>query len=438
MISKSNKNYVSARAISSLIVQEIVEQAKPLNVVISQKLQPSHKDYSFICDLVYGTIRNYYFLDGIYKKFTTKPLQKKYDVVRFIILVGLFQIANNRNQLHAVINETVNVIEELNFPNLKPFGNAILRNYSRNIYKVNNELFRSYETKFSFPQWFIQILKDEYKSKLSSILESLNKHPPMWIRINSNKFSLDKYITELQKIGINATKSENIPSALLLDKPLNVCSLPFFNEGVVFVQDAAAQFASYLLDAQKDDIVLDCCCAPGGKTTHIIELYPSIKELVAIDNQEQRLKRVKENLSRLNQSANVICCDASGDTSWSPYSQYDRILLDAPCSATGVIRRHPDIKLLRQLDDIHNIVQLQYKILENMWKILKTKGILVYVTCSILPQENKNNIKRFLSEHKDAKLIPITSNETSENPGFQRLPCDENMDGFYYAKLQKI
>ena len=239
---------------------------------------------------------------------------------------------------------------------------------------------------------------------------------------------------------LNIANIEPFSQAIALDKPVDVARLPGFEQGWVSVQDAAAQQAAYLLDCQPNDRVLDCCAAPGGKTCHIIEKMPSIASLVAIDIEENRLLRVHENLTRLNLTAQVITADAAKKEWWDG-EQFDRILLDAPCSGTGVIRRHPDIKWLRKADDITQLITLQREILANIWSLLKPGGTLLYATCSVLPEENSQQINAFLLEHNDAELITLDThplNTIKEQIGWQLLPDTNNMDGFYYAKLLKI
>ena len=242
------------------------------------------------------------------------------------------------------------------------------------------------------------------------------------------------------KREIDIATVEPNSQAIALAKPLDVAKLPGFENGWVSVQDGAAQQAARLLDCQPNDVVLDCCAAPGGKTCHIIEQTPDIASMTAIDIEEGRLTRVHENLDRLKLTAEVIAADAATKEWWSG-EQFDRILLDAPCSGTGVIRRHPDIKWLRKADDIDKLVVLQQQILDNIWSLLKPGGTLLYATCSILPEENSEQISRFIEQNQDAQLIAITCNnaDTDENAvGWQLLPDAENMDGFYYAKLLKL
>jgi 16S rRNA (cytosine967-C5)-methyltransferase len=430
---------LNVRALAAMVVEMVLLDKEPLNKALQTYSNDlNNQDKSLLSLFSYGILRNFNYLDGAINIFLKRDIPHKHILVKFVLACGIYQLAFTRIAEHAAVNETINAIEQLEFNSYKGLANAILRNFIRNKESVDLDLNKSYETKFSFPQWMISKLKLHYGKRLGEILENSNKHPPMWIRVNTSKCSIPSYINLLKEINIDCKLCPEIPCAIELTSATDVYNLPLFKEGVVFIQDAAAQYASILLEANKDDIVLDCCCAPGGKTTHINELYPNIKELVALDSQDDRLTRVADNLTRLNQKATLICYDASAPAKdWSPYQLYDKILLDAPCSATGVIRRHPDIKWLRTEQDIIDINMLQNKILQNMWSILKPGGILVYATCSIMPEENAHLISNFLKNTPNAKLYPFTLGETIECPGMQRLPGENNMDGFYYARLKK-
>ena len=261
------------------------------------------------------------------------------------------------------------------------------------------------------------------------------QRPPMWIRANVSQQTSDEYQQQLAKLDINIAAIESNTRALKLDQAIDVNKLPNFTAGAASVQDAAAQQSARLLDCQPGEHILDCCAAPGGKTCHLIELTPDIASVTALDVDERRLARVQENLERIGLTAKLQCGDATDPESWWDGTLYDRILLDAPCSATGVIRRHPDIKWLRKADDIAALAELQAQILTKMWSLLKPGGTLLYATCSVLPQENSQQITKFLASQSDAQLIDLP--EYKGNVGWQILPGEQDMDGFYYAKLVK-
>lgn len=427
------------RTLAAEIITEALHDGQPLMATVRKKAKAmSSQDASFLKELVNGILRHKLYLEGILDALVEKPFKAKNIRVKYAIMAGLYQLAFLNTPHHAAVNETVKAVGELGFDTLKGLTNAVMHGYLRKKEELEQKLYKSYETRYSFPQWLITDIKAAYGKSLGMVLENLNRHPPLTVRVNTAKCPMDEYIKLLADNGLTGTPVPTVPCALVITPPVNTEKLPLFDSGAVFIQDAAAQQAAIFLNPQPGDIILDACAAPGGKTTHILELCPEVKDLVAMDLDEGRLMRVKENLQRLRLKAKVISADASSrNHSWSPYSEYDRILLDAPCSATGVIRRHPDIKWLRTPDEIKSIVKLQRQILENMWQMLKPDGIMLYATCSIEPVENTLQIKNFLFEHSDAELIPLTKGETAENPGLQILPGLNDMDGFYYAKMKK-
>lgn len=259
----------------------------------------------------------------------------------------------------------------------------------------------------------------------------------MTLRLNTNHIKREDYLELLSKNEIVASAAKHSPDAIYLDKPIQVNQLPLFAEGKVSVQDEAAQLAAILLDPQKGDRILDACAAPGGKTIHLLERENDIK-LIALDIEETRLQKIQENLDRTQLHAQLIAANAFEPDSWWDQKTFDRILLDAPCSASGVIRRHPDIKLLRKQDDIKNLTQDQAQILNALWPLLKSGGMLLYATCSVLPEENTLQIQHFLQQHADAELLPINSKWGQQQvTGKQILPGEDGMDGFFYARIQK-
>ena len=309
----------------------------------------------------------------------------------------------------------------------------MLRNYLRGQEKLQNDIKKKAPAKYAFPQWLIDKIKHEWPKNWQNILQQSNQRAPMSLRVNLNHQTRDDYLQKLQKADIQATLIDDIKTAIKLDKPCNVFDLPGFSEGEVSVQDGAAQLASILLDCQDNMIVLDACAAPGGKTGHILESAKNLN-VIAIDNSESRLKRVTQNLQRLKLNAKVITADVLGTESYAKDILFDRILLDAPCSATGVIRRHPDIKVLRRKTDIKELQKLQSEMLDGLWEKLKPQGILLYATCSILPQENERQIQDFMSRHNNAEIIAI---EGAQGLGRQIFPGENSLDGFFFAKLEK-
>jgi len=367
----------------------------------------------------------------------SKPVVGKQRPVHFLILGGLYQLKFMRIPAHAAVADTVNAIKVLKSPKLSGLVNAILRNYQRQQDDLETLADGNDACKFGHPGWLIKRIKAAYPKQWQDVLMANNERPPMWIRVNQQHHNQADYQALLAADDIVADIVESADSALRLEKPTDVYKLAGFAEGHSSVQDGAAQFAAQFLDAQPGELVLDACAAPGGKTAHILERQPALKHLVAVDFDETRLARVQENLTRMALEAELIHGDASKPEDWWKGDKFDRILLDAPCSATGVIRRHPDIKWLRRDSDIAPLVKLQAEILDAMWQQLKPGGTLLYATCSILPAENSEQISQFVARTADAVLVPLNANSDDQAFSWQILPNTQGMDGFFYAKLQK-
>ncbi len=434
---------VNIRALAAKCCYAVIDQGRSLSDELpKQQDKLIGKDKGLLQEICYGVLRYLPELENDVRHLVQKPIKGKQRVFHFLLLVGVYQIRYMRIPDHAAVSETVAATKPLKNSHMKGLVNAVLRGFLRTLEaeqetKVDNNL--PEPIKYNHPGWFIKKVQQGYPEQWQAILDANQQRPPMWLRVNQQHHTSEEYQALLSEAEIEIANIEPSSRAIELAKPLDVAKLPGFDQGWVSVQDAAAQQASRLLDCQPNDVVLDCCAAPGGKTCHIIEQTPDIASMTAIDIEEARLTRVHENLARLNLSAEVIAADAASKDWWSG-EQFDRILLDAPCSGTGVIRRHPDIKWLRKADDIDKLVVLQQQILENIWSLLKPGGSLLYATCSILPQENSQQISHFLEQNQDAQLIAITSNnlDTDENAvGWQLLPDAKNMDGFYYAKLLK-
>ena len=337
---------------------------------------------------------------------------------------------------HAAADEVVNATKTLKLDSFRALTNGVLRRFLREQEQILAIVDKHWQT--LHPEWFVNKIKKAYPH-WREIVEANNQRPPMWVRANVQHVQPKDYVALLGEL---ANQRENptacVPDcAILLENPVSVNQLPNFEQGWATVQDAHAQWSAELLDAQNGETILDACAAPGGKTTHILEKAPQAV-VFALDIEENRLKRVRENLARLNQTATVICGDAIEPDTWLEKGvMFDRILLDAPCSATGVIRRHPDIKWLRKEADITELANLQVKILETLWARLKPNGILLYATCSILPEENSLQIQRFLENHSDAESVEMDfhGEKVTEK---QFFPQPNGGDGFFYAKLRKI
>ena len=427
------------RALAARCCFAVIDKGRSLSDELPKaQAKVEGKDKGLLQELCYGVLRYLPALEYDLRQLMDKPLKGKQRVGHFLILVGIYQVKHTRIPDHAAVSETVAATKPLKCDFLRGLINGVLRNVQRNLAKENVDEAAAAlpdAIKYSHPSWFIKKLQSAYPDQWQEILTANLERPPMWLRVNQRHNSVTEYLALLSQEDMRVELVDEKSSAIKLVNAIDVNKLPGFSDGWVSVQDGAAQQAAILLNSQAGDAVLDCCAAPGGKTCHILELAPDLGHMTAIDIEENRLLRVEENLTRLNLTAKVITADAASKEWWDG-ELFDRILLDAPCSGTGVIRRHPDIKWLRKADDIEKLTELQQQILNNIWSLLKPGGTLIYATCSILPEENVQQIQQFLSENNNAKLVQITNEKT--DIGWQILPNEQSMDGFYYAKLEKI
>ncbi|WP_086113948.1 16S rRNA (cytosine(967)-C(5))-methyltransferase RsmB [Xenorhabdus beddingii] len=428
------KNTYNLRSIAAQAITQVLEQGQSLSTVIPELQQRvSDKDKALLQELCFGVMRVLPQLEWFITQLMAKPLKGKQRIFHYLIMVGLYQLIYTRIPEHAALAETVNGAINLKRPQLKGLINGVLRQFQRQqqelIERENN-----HASQYLHPQWLLERIQKSYPENWQNIVDANNQKPPMWLRVNQRYHTVNEYFTLLEEANIEAALDADHPYAIRLLSPCPVNCLPGFDQGWVTIQDRSAQGCAALLNPCNEESILDLCAAPGGKTTHILEIAPKSKVL-AIDIDEQRLKRVKENLQRLNLYAVVKAGDGRFPHEWAAGEQFDRILLDAPCSATGVIRRHPDIKWLRRNEDIDQLVTLQSEILDAIWPYLKKSGTLVYATCSILPQENNEQIKAFLERHSDAVLSSETGSQ--EKPGTQIIPEIAGGDGFFYARITK-
>ncbi len=429
---------MKVRATAAKVMFQVVEQGYSLSAALpaAQQLIPA-KDRALLQEICYGTLRWLNRLEFIAEQLIERPLKGKHRSLHYLLLVGLYQLFYTRIPPHAALAETVNATKIMNGDSFRGMINGVLRNAQRQQEELLQAADKNEATRFSYPRWLLKKIKQSCQYGYVSVLQAGNAYPPMWLRVNLSRQSREDYQQQLTALGINSTPHASCASALLLEKACDVNELPGFAEGACSVQDAAAQHAAWLLEPQADELILDACAAPGGKTAHILERQPALKQLVAVDFDETRLQRVAENLQRIKLDATLIHGDASQPAQWWQGPQFDRILLDAPCSATGVIRRHPDIKWLRRAEDIAELARLQSSILDAMWLQLKPGGTLLYATCSILSDENRTQIKAFLERTTDAIHVPLNEQDTAQQPGWQIYPGEQHMDGFFYAKLTK-
>ncbi|MEY8247682.1 MAG: 16S rRNA (cytosine(967)-C(5))-methyltransferase RsmB [Bermanella sp.] len=431
---------MNCRAGAALALLDVVDKRKSLTPVLvryAEKIPANDK--GLLQHICYGSCRHFFSLNALSKMMLEHPLPADARPVQALMWVGLYQLAYSDISEHAAIHETVEACGQLKQDKYRGLLNAVLRRFQREKSELLTGLQGSDVPHYQHPKWFIKLLKKSWPQRWQEICEQANIQAPMCLRVNTHKGPVSDYLQLLADTGIKATAGKVSPSALYLDKPMDVFALPNFEQGSCSVQDEAAQLAAQLLNPQPGEKVLDACSAPGGKTCHLLEHASGQLALTAMDADALRLNRVHENLARLGFSANTLVGEAQHPEQWWDGEAFDRILLDVPCSATGVIRRHPDIKLLRQKQDIDNLAQLQLAILQQAWQMLKAGGSLLYATCSILPQENAHNIAAFLSTQTDASLqnIELPSGEDT-GYGWQLFPNAHSHDGFFYALLKKV
>ncbi|HID4134059.1 TPA: 16S rRNA (cytosine(967)-C(5))-methyltransferase RsmB [Pluralibacter gergoviae] len=427
---KKNPNL---RSLVAQSVEQVVEQGQSLSSVLPvMQKKVAEKDRALLQELSFGVLRTLPQLEWLINKLMSRPMTGKQRTVHYLIMVGFYQLLYTRIPPHAALAETVEGAVAIKRPQLKGLINGVLRQFQRQQEELLAE-FAGTEKRFLHPEWLVKRLKKAYPQQWQQILEANNQRPPMWLRVNRNHHSRDEWLALLEAAGMAGAVHPDYPDAVRLDAPAPVQALPGFAEGWVTVQDASAQGCMRFLQPKNGEAILDLCAAPGGKTTHILEVAPEAAVL-AVDVDEQRLSRVYDNLKRLGMKAEVKQGDGRTPAQWCGEKQFDRILLDAPCSATGVIRRHPDIKWLRRDRDISELVRLQGEILDAIWPHLKPGGTLVYATCSVLPEENSQQIAAFLQRTADARL---GQTGTPEKPGQQNLPDAAEGDGFFYATLIK-
>jgi 16S rRNA (cytosine967-C5)-methyltransferase len=397
------------------------------------------RDRGLAQDLAFGTARWQPRLALIAEKLLQKPFKAADRDVEALLLIGLYQLFYTRIPAHAAIGETVACVDKLKKPSLKGLLNAVLRNAQRDSESIIASLDRDPVLHSAHPRWLQKALKAQWPEQWQAICAANNAHPPLILRVNRRLGSRDDYLAELRRSGFAGEPCRFSRDGIRLLQACDVTSLPGFAAGLVSVQDEAAQLAAELLELAPGQRVLDACCAPGGKTCHLLEVEPALAGVVAVDLEEKRLVRVRENLKRLNLDAELIAADGRDTAAWWDGQPFQRILLDAPCSATGVIRRHPDIKLTRQAADIPALAQLQGELLDALWPTLEVGGILLYATCSVLPMENSDTIAAFLARTPSARELQISADFGLQPAhGRQLLPQIDGHDGFYYAKLSKI
>ena len=433
---------MNLRARAAKTICRVVDTGLTLDAALGQSLHGVERaaDRGFIKELCFGTLRWFDQLEFLLARYLDKPLKQKDADISILILVGLYQLHHLGTPPHAAVSETVNATVELDKAWAKPLVNAVLRRSQREYQQGKPEPERHPGAHYSHPTWLLDRIRSDWPEQWQTILEANNKHPPQHLRVNLLRRARDSYLEDLERTGIPAQPLDLTPCGVHVTKPVDVNALPGFGDGdgYVSVQDAGAQLAAGLLDLRPGHLVLDACAAPGGKTAHILEAQPQITGITALDADEKRLTLLRATLSRLALDATVIRADAATTETWWDGRPFDRILLDAPCSATGVIRRHPDIKRLKLPAQVPAMQASQAELLAALWPLLKPGGTLLYSTCSVLREENDRVIEAFLESHPSARPEMFRASwGIATEYGRQLLPGMDDTDGFYYAVLIK-
>lgn len=430
------------RASAAQILAALLSQKGSLATQLPRQSSPSGNlsSLALLKELCYGACRWYFQLNHVLEKLVDKPLKSKDLDIHCLLILGMYQLSHMRTPDYVSINETVNASVLLKKPWAKGLVNAVLRKYQR-LCAAGEVDYPDDASRFAYPLWLVDTIKHDWPDDWERILSAGNSHPPMCLRVNLQQCSREQYLVLLAEMGVDAEAGLITPSAIYLKAPCAVDVLPGFRDGYVSVQDEASQILPSLMSPSKGERLLDACAAPGGKTCHLLETEPDLSEIVALDIEARRLERLRENLDRLQLSSDrvtILGADATKPDTWWNGEPFDRILLDAPCSATGIIRRQPDVKILRQKQDISRLTELQARLLDSLWMCLKPGGLMVYSTCSILSAENSSQIGSFISRTEDAQLQTIPGDwGLMCAHGKQLIPADNGTDGFYFALLRK-
>jgi 16S rRNA (cytosine967-C5)-methyltransferase len=438
-----NATGAKLRATAAQVIDSVISGGRSLDRALAEhEPQVAERDLALLRMLSYGTLRNHWHLQAWINTLLSRPLKARDSCVNELLAVGLFQLSDTRIPDHAVVSETVEAARHLRRPKLAPLVNAILRRFLRD--RISEQAPSNAEAEFDHPRWLIEMMQADWPDDWQSILAANNDRAPMWLRANPTHGSAADYVARLGEMDIEAEQFSAAAQAVRLNEPQPVEFLPGFADGHVSVQDAAAQLAAPWLLADLRGRILDACAAPGGKSGHLLEVGGGEVALTSVDNDAARIEGIGQNLQRLGMTATISLGDASNPSEWWDKELFDGILLDAPCSASGVIRRHPDIKHLRRRSDIESLAATQSAMLAALWPLLKAGGRLLYVTCSVLAAENDAVIGPFLAKNDDARESDVLQNNNIRDLmrdkayGQQILPGTEGLDGFYFACLEKV
>ncbi|WP_262368416.1 16S rRNA (cytosine(967)-C(5))-methyltransferase RsmB [Marinomonas sp. IMCC 4694] len=437
----------SARHVAIEVITNILLQQGSLSTQLARyQNEVASEHLPMLKELCFGVCRQYPKLNSIALHLLAHPFEEKDTDLYAALLLGLYQLTYMNTPDHAAVHETVEACRLLKKDWATKLMNAVLRRYQREVDEIEVALGSMPSVEYNQPKWLLKRFNKHWPEQLERIVDASNMHPPMCLRVNQSQVSRETYQILLKEQGIDSTAGTFSPSSLYLEKAVRVTELPHFGMGYVSVQDEAAQLSAHILAPKAGDKILDACAAPGGKTGHLLEVADGIR-LTAVELEPWRMEKIESNLDRLGYSndATLLCADASDLDAWWDGEHFDKILLDVPCTATGVIRRNPDIKINRKPADIDDLVVVQQAILDSVWTTLKPGGFMLYVTCSLMPEENEQQIQRFLARQNDAQeillntLAPELAIEwgTPVSHGRQLFPTLESHDGFYYCLLQK-
>jgi len=434
----------SARSLSAYAVARVLREGVTLDAALKDALAAvDAKLHAPVRSLSYGAVRGYYRHEAILGMLLSQPVRSLDFLVRALLSVALYELEDERSPEYAVVDAAVETAKATDAARAAGLINAVLRRYLRERVALDAEIARKPATRHAAPIWLSDRLRADWPVRWTQLLAASDVQAPMWLRVNSRLATTAEYLARLEQAGIAARAYDPVPWAIVLQSPCDVRALPGFDEGLVSVQDLGAQCAVFPLSLAPGQRVLDACAAPGGKTALIAEREANLKELLAVDVDPQRLQRLRENLAREHLSAQIVCADSRNPPAWWDGEPFDRILLDAPCSGLGVIRRHPDIRLRKSPSDIDKLPAMQAALLKASWTLLAPGGRLVYVTCTITRSENRDVIAAFLGDTPDASIVPAASWEgwpnlgEADEFGRQILPGEAGADGFYYAALTK-
>ena len=422
---------VATRVAAARVLDEVLHRGRSLKASLGTALPalPDPRDRALVEAIVFAALRQRARFDAALSQWLSKPLGQRDHELRALLHVGFAQLSMEM-PAHAVLDATVEAVRALRRPHQAGMVNALLR-------RAQREGLPQAEAGDAWPDWLAQRIRDDWPQQADAIFDASTQEAPMWLRVHARATTRDAYLERLQEAGIEADVDADLPDAIRLDGSLPVQQLPGFEDGVVSVQDGAAQRVADALAPKPNARVLDACAAPGGKSAHLAERDPSL-QIVALDVDARRVRRMQDTFARLKLGIDTRTADAAEPAVWWDGQLFDAILIDAPCSATGIVRRQPDILLHRRADDVDALIGLQIRLLEASWSMLKPGGTLLYATCSILPEENGRNVADFIARHADAALQPLDARFGRDTGhGHQRLPGENGLDGFFYARLVK-